>query len=51
MLCEHPDLAMLRGDRYRVGEREFGSLQAAKLDLHRVEERARQLLVLEPTKE
>jgi hypothetical protein len=23
---EHPDLAMLRGGRYRAGEREYGSL-------------------------
>jgi hypothetical protein len=31
---EHPDLLMLRGERYRVGQQEFASVSLALADRH-----------------
>jgi hypothetical protein len=38
---EHPDLVMLRDERYRVGEREHGSLEEVRDELRHSANRAR----------
>jgi len=35
---------MLRGHRYRVGEREYGSMEDASAEMPRIEQQAKELL-------
>jgi hypothetical protein len=48
---EHPDLVMLCGERYRVREREYGSLDEMQDELRRIKDRARLLAVAQEVAE